>query len=133
MNQLDGPAGQTSWMDMLDGPVYRPAGQTNYFYLKPLPVRIFEDFPFSLYIVAASESDKGLVSSKGICPTVFWPIPEVNFMLETSSFHRSSSFCDMRGHVSARIKIQNIVLPFTPITSAAYTPTFYCRIPPSML
>ena len=32
-----------------------------FFYLKPWPVSIFEDFPFSLYNVAASESDEGLV------------------------------------------------------------------------
>ena len=44
-------------MDQLDG----PAGRTSSFYLKPWPVCIFEDFPFSLYIVAASESDEGLV------------------------------------------------------------------------
>ena len=31
------------------------------FHLKPWPVRIFEDFPFSLYIVTVSESDEGLV------------------------------------------------------------------------
>ena len=30
-------------------------------YLKSWPVRIFKDFSFSLYIVAASESDEGLV------------------------------------------------------------------------
>ena len=56
-NQLDGPAGRTSWMDQLE----RPAGQTSSFYLKPWPVCIFKDFPFSLYVVAASESDEGLV------------------------------------------------------------------------
>ena len=56
---LDGPAGRTSWTNHL----YGPAGQTSSFYLKPWPVRIFEDFPFSLYIVAASESDEGLVFS----------------------------------------------------------------------
>ena len=56
-DQLDGPAGQTSWTDQLDG----PAGQTSSFYLKPWPVRIIEDFPFSVYVVAASESDEGLV------------------------------------------------------------------------
>ena len=56
-DQLDGPAGQTSWKDQLEG----PAGQASSFYLKPWPVRIFRDFPFSLYIVVASESDKGLV------------------------------------------------------------------------
>ena len=59
MDKLDRPAGRTSWTDQLD----RPAGQTSSFYLKPWPVRIFEDLPFSLYIVAASESDKGLVIS----------------------------------------------------------------------
>ena len=69
-DQLDRSAGQTSWTDQLDGPAGRtrwtnqldgPAGQTSSFYLKPWPVRIFEDFPFSLYIVEASESDEGLV------------------------------------------------------------------------
>ena len=60
-DQLDRPAAQTSCMDQLDG----PARQTSSFYLKPRPVRIFEDFPFSLYIVAASESDEGLVFSLG--------------------------------------------------------------------
>ena len=40
--------------DQLDRPVL--------FILKPWPVRIFEDSPFSLYIVADSESDEGLVS-----------------------------------------------------------------------
>ena len=54
---VNGSASQTSWMDQLD----RPAGETSFFYLKPWPVRVFEDFPFSLYIVAASESDEGLV------------------------------------------------------------------------
>ena len=69
-DQLDGPAGHISWTDQLDGPAGRtcwadqldgPAGQTSSFYLKPWPVRIFKDFPFSLCIVAASESDEGLV------------------------------------------------------------------------
>ena len=56
-DQLNRPAEGTSWIDQLD----RPAGRTSSFYLKPWPVRIFENFPFSLYIVAASESDEGLV------------------------------------------------------------------------
>ena len=54
---LDGPAGQTGWTDQLDG----SAGWISSLYLKPWPVCIFEDCPFSLYIVAASESDEGLV------------------------------------------------------------------------
>ena len=57
LNQLDESAGRTSWTDQLDV----TAGPTSSFYLKPWPVCIFEDFPFSLYIVAASESDEGLV------------------------------------------------------------------------
>ena len=64
IDQLDGPAGQTSWTDQLDG----PAGWTSWtdqFYLKPWPVRIFKDFPFSLYIVADSETDEGLVMILG--------------------------------------------------------------------
>ena len=51
----------------------------------------------------------------GICPTVFWPIPGVNFMLETSSFHRSSRFWYMRRHVSAQINWNwKKFLPYTP-------------------
>ena len=61
LTDLDRSAGRISWTDQLDGPADRPAGQTSSFYLKPWPVRIFKDFPFSLYIVAATESDKGLV------------------------------------------------------------------------
>ena len=64
MQCANGSASQTSWTDQLDSPADRPAGQTSYFYLKPWPVRIFAYFPFSLYIVAASESDKGLVFEK---------------------------------------------------------------------
>ena len=60
-DQLDRPDGRISWTDQLDRPADRPDGQTSSFYLKPCPVRIFEDFPFTLYIVAASESDEGLV------------------------------------------------------------------------
>ena len=56
-NQLDRPAKQTSWTDQL----YRPAGWISSFYLKPTSARIFKDFALSLYIVAASESDEGLV------------------------------------------------------------------------
>ena len=63
MDHLDRPAGQTSWTDQLD----RPAGRTSPFYFKPWPVRILKDFPFSLYIVAAFESDKGLVSTHQVC------------------------------------------------------------------
>ena len=54
---VNGSASRTSWTDQPDG----PAGRTSSFYLKPWPVRIFKDFPFSSYIVAASESDEGLV------------------------------------------------------------------------
>ena len=58
IDQLDRSAGQISWMDQLDG----SAGQISSLYSKPWPVRIFEDSPFSLKIVAASKADKGLVS-----------------------------------------------------------------------
>ena len=48
MDQLDGPAGQTSW--------------TNQFFLfEALASLHIRRFPFSLCIVAASESDEGLV------------------------------------------------------------------------
>ena len=60
-DQLDGSAGQTSWTDQLD----RPAGRTSWTDQLdgpwPWPVRIFEDFRFSLFIVAASESNEVLV------------------------------------------------------------------------
>ena len=56
-DQLDRPVGRTSWTDQLDG----SAGRISSLYLKSWPVRIFEDSSFSLYIVAASESDEGLV------------------------------------------------------------------------
>ena len=58
MYMLDRLAGQISGMDQL----VRPVKQTSWTD-QPWPVRIFEDFPFSLYIVAASESDEGLVFS----------------------------------------------------------------------
>ena len=44
-------------MDHLDG----PSGRTSSLYLKHWPVCIFKDGPFSLYDVAASESEKALV------------------------------------------------------------------------
>ena len=53
-NSQDGPARQTSWTDQLGEPV----GRTSSKFLKPWPVCIFEDWRFSLYIVAAFESDK---------------------------------------------------------------------------
>ena len=59
-DQLEGPVGRTSWTDQLEG----PAGWTSSLYLKPWPVCIIKDYPFSLYVVAASESDEGLVLKK---------------------------------------------------------------------
>ena len=44
-------------MGLLD----RSAGRTSSLYSKPWSVCIFEDWPFSLYIVAAFESNEGLV------------------------------------------------------------------------
>ena len=82
MDQLDGPAGRTSWTDQMDGPAGRtswtdqldrqagqtswtdqlngPGGCTSSFHLKPWPVCIFEDFPFSLYIVQLPSPTKAL-------------------------------------------------------------------------
>ena len=60
MQCVNGSASQTSWTDQLDG----PAGRTSSLYLKPWPVRTFKDWHLSLYIVAASESDEGLVLNK---------------------------------------------------------------------
>ena len=56
MDQLDGPAGRTSWMDQLHGPDERTSWTD-----QPWPVCILEDLRFSLYIVAASKSDEGSV------------------------------------------------------------------------
>ena len=64
-DQLDGPAGRISWTEQMD----ESAGRNRSLYLKPWPVRIFEDWPFSLYIIAASESDEGLVLNQ----TLFGP------------------------------------------------------------
>ena len=44
MDQLDRPARETSWTDQLD----RPAEQNSSLYLKPWPVHIFKELPFSL-------------------------------------------------------------------------------------
>ena len=43
------------------GLLVRLTGQTSSLYLKPWPVCLFKDWPFSLHVVAASESDRGLV------------------------------------------------------------------------
>ena len=66
IDHLNGPAWLTSWKDQLNGLAGQTSWMTSSFYLKLWPVRIFEDFPFSLYIVAASESDEGLV----LCPSI---------------------------------------------------------------
>ena len=71
---LDGPAGRTSWTDLLDGPAGRtswtdqldgPAGQTSwtdqFFLFEALASLLIRRFSLSLYIVAASESDEGLL------------------------------------------------------------------------
>ena len=65
MQCANGSASRTSWTDQLTDQLDGPAGQTSSFYLKPWPVRIFKDFPFSLYIVADSETDEGLVMILG--------------------------------------------------------------------
>ena len=59
-DQLDRPSGRTIWTDICTDQLDGPAGWTSSLYLKPWPVCIFEDWRFSLYIVAASESDEGL-------------------------------------------------------------------------
>ena len=51
------PARWISWTDQLNG----SAGGTSSLYLKLWPVPIFKVKPFSLYVVAGSESDDGLV------------------------------------------------------------------------
>ena len=65
-DQLDGSAGQTSWTDQLD----RPAGQTSwtdqFVLFEALASSLIQRFPFSLHIVAASESDEGLVYLQAI-------------------------------------------------------------------
>ena len=46
------------------GLLERPAGWTSSLYLKSWPIRLFEDLPFSLYVFAASESDKAIFYSE---------------------------------------------------------------------
>ena len=55
MQCINGSAGRTSWTDQLDVPFF--------VCLKPWPIRIFKEFSFSLYIVAASESNEVLLTS----------------------------------------------------------------------
>ena len=101
MYQPDGPAGHTSWTNQLDG----PAGQTSSFYMKPWPVRIFEDFPLSLYSVAASESDESLVftlSSYGMstsCPEIQLPDYNMhNFFLVLLVMPNTTDWSIIIGH-----------------------------------
>ena len=55
---------------------------TTSFYLKPWPVRLFEDWHLSLYIVAASESDEGLVLK-----VLWWGTAASLFGKRPSIFH----------------------------------------------
>ena len=75
-DQLYRSAVQTSWMDQQD----RPGGWTSSFYI----LFIFEDFPFSLYIVAASESDEGLVY--GHSPIITLCIVYTRYQTEVLSY-----------------------------------------------
>ena len=68
-NQQDGSARRISLTSVLE----RPAGWTSSLYLNPFPVRIFEDWPFSLYIVASPESDERLVFKD--VSNIFWEHP----------------------------------------------------------
>ena len=43
------------------GLLFRPAWWTSFLYLKPWPVCTFKDWPFRLYVVAASKSNEGSV------------------------------------------------------------------------
>ena len=60
-DQLDGPAGRTSWTNQLDEPAGRTSWTDQFFLFEALASSHIRRFPFSLYIVAASESDEGLV------------------------------------------------------------------------
>ena len=60
-DQLDGPAGRTSWTDQLDGPAGQTSWTDQFFFFEALASLLIRRFSFSLYIVAASESDEGLV------------------------------------------------------------------------
>ena len=60
-DQLDGSAGQTSWTDQLDGPAGQTSWTDQFVLFEALASSLIRRFLFSLYIVAASESDEGLV------------------------------------------------------------------------
>ena len=64
-DQLDGSAGQTSWTDQLDRPAGLISWMDQFVLFEALASSLIRRFPFSLYIVAASESDEGLVSKIG--------------------------------------------------------------------
>ena len=68
MQYVNGLAGLTSWTDQLD----RPAGQTSwtdlFFLFEALASSHIRRFSFSLYFVAASESEEGLVFFNELIP-----------------------------------------------------------------
>ena len=127
-NQLDGPAGQTSWTDQLDG----PAGRISSLYLKPWPVCIFKDWPFSLYIVTASESDEGLIFnwrlslvcfySRILCLVISLNISNTNYQ---QFFYVTSSFvtfiCSLKfGHVVPLFAKHWILTCHTPLKMSGW-------------
>ena len=80
--------------------------------MKPWPVRIFEDFPFSVYIVAASESEEGLVWN---CNMFYIVLNQnsfgANWLFEIKKFwpkffrqHDASRYCFVRQFVSLFVK-----------------------------
>ena len=76
-------------MDLLS----RSTGQTSSLYLKPWQVYIFEDWPFSLYIVAASESDEGLILFRWLptsCNSQYCKHFWIFFMMKSSHIGQST-------------------------------------------
>ena len=113
-DQVDWPAGRTSWTDRLDGPAGRiswmdqldeSAGRISSLYLKPWPVCISEDCPFSLYIVADSESDEGLVCWKLSFPAFVHNLKNVLQLL--SHFPRTVSKLKKTADNSRKLKRNN--------------------------
>ena len=106
MDQLHGSARWISWTDQLDG----PAGWTSSLFLKPWPVCIFEDWLFSLYIVALFESDESFV-----CTCQAQPLSWFLFLLKFVATDATCSFV-LTGQVQNNCIFVCVVFLFTLLT-----------------
>ena len=66
--------------------------------MKPWSVRIFEDFPLSFYIVAASESDEGLVLLfLTEASHIRYQVSDTNYLISSIMYQVSDTKYKIRG------------------------------------